>query len=202
VTALHDLTALEQATAIRTGEISSVELAEHYLARTEALNDTVGAFITVTPEIALEQARAADAEVRDIVDREDLPVLHGVVVPVKDLNFQAGVRCTLGSRTYDMTPFGDDNVVIRMKQGNLVMTGKTNTPEFGLPCYTENDVAPPARTPWDLTRSAGGSSGGAADQTAEAPSASPRACAGSSASRPRADASPMARCAIRSASSP
>jgi amidase len=162
VTALHDLTALEQATAIRTGEISSVELAEHYLARTEALNDTVGAFITVTPEIALEQARAADAEVRDIVDREDLPVLHGVVVPVKDLNFQAGVRCTLGSRTYDMTPFGDDNVVIRMKQGNLVMTGKTNTPEFGLPCYTENDVAPPARTPWDLTRSAGGSSGGAA----------------------------------------
>jgi amidase len=61
-----------------------------------------------------------------------------------------------------MTPFGDDNVVIRMKQGNLVMTGKTNTPEFGLPCYTENDVAPPARTPWDLTRSAGGSSGGAA----------------------------------------
>ena len=162
MTALHDLTALEQATAIRTGEISSVELAEHYLARTEALNDTVGAFITVTPEIALEQARAADAEVRDVVDREDLPVLHGVVVPVKDLNFQAGVRCTLGSRAYDMTPFGDDNVVIRMKQGNLVMTGKTNTPEFGLPCYTENDVAPPARTPWDLTRSAGGSSGGAA----------------------------------------
>ena len=162
MTQLHDLTALEQAAAIRAGEISSVELAEHYLARTDALNATVGAFITVTPELALEQARAADAEVREIVDRDDLPVLHGVVVPVKDLNFQAGVRCTLGSRAYDMTPFGDDNVVVRMKQGNLVMTGKTNTPEFGLPCYTENDVAPPARTPWDLSRSAGGSSGGAA----------------------------------------
>ena len=162
MTQLHDLTALEQAAAIRVGEISSLELAEHYLARTEALNATVGAFITVTPEVALEQARAADTEVREIVDRDDLPVLHGVVVPVKDLNFQAGVRCTLGSRAYDMTPFGDDNVVVRMKQGNLVMTGKTNTPEFGLPCYTENDVAPPARTPWDLSRSAGGSSGGAA----------------------------------------
>ena len=162
MTQLHDLTALEQAAAIRAGEISSLELAEHYLARTDALNATVGAFITVTPEVALEQARAADTEVREIVDRDDLPVLHGVVVPVKDLNFQAGVRCTLGSRAYDMTPFGDDNVVVRMKQGNLVMTGKTNTPEFGLPCYTENDVAPPARTPWDLSRSAGGSSGGAA----------------------------------------
>ena len=162
MTQLHDLTALEQAAAIRAGEISSLELAEHYLARTDALNATVGAFITVTPEVALEQARAADTEVREIVDRDDLPVLHGVVVPVKDLNFQAGVRCTLGSRAYDMTPFGDDNVVVRMKQGNLVMTGKTNTPEFGLPCYTENDVAPPSRTPWDLSRSAGGSSGGAA----------------------------------------
>ena len=89
VTSLHDLTALEQAAAIRTGEISSVELAEHYLARTEALNDTVGAFITVTPEIALEQARAADEDVRDVADRGHLPLLHGVVIPVKDLNFQA-----------------------------------------------------------------------------------------------------------------
>lgn len=159
---LHDLTALEQAAAIRSGEISAVELAEHYLARTEALNDTVGAFITVTPEIALEQARTADATVVACADPHDLPVLHGVVIPVKDLNFQAGVRCTLGSATFDIVPYGDDNVVQRMKQGNLVMTGKTNTPEFGLPCYTENAVAPAARTPWDLTRSAGGSSGGAA----------------------------------------
>jgi amidase len=162
VTSLHDLTALEQAAAIRAGETSSVELTEHYLARTEAYNDTVGAFITVTPEMAIEQARAADEAVRDAAHPDELPVLHGVVVPVKDLNFQAGVRCTLGSLAYDMTPFGDDNVVVRMKQGNLVMTGKTNTPEFGLPCYTENAVAPPARTPWDLARSAGGSSGGAA----------------------------------------
>jgi amidase len=162
VTELHDLTALEQAAAIRAREISSVELAEHYLARTEALNDTVGAFITITPEMALDQARAADDTVREARDPASLPVLHGVVIPVKDLNFQAGVRCTLGSLAYDMVPFGDDNVVVRMKQGNLVMTGKTNTPEFGLPCYTENSVAPPARTPWDLARSAGGSSGGAA----------------------------------------
>jgi amidase len=159
---LHDLTALEQAAEIRAGRVSPVELAQHYLERTDRLNDQVGAFITVTPEVALEQARAAEAAVRSAEDPAELPVLHGVVVPVKDLHFQAGVRCTLGSLAYDITPLADDHVVTRMRQGNLVMTGKTNTPEFGLPCYTENSVAPPARTPWDLARSAGGSSGGAA----------------------------------------
>ena len=160
--ALHDLTALEQAQAIKARDVSPVELAEHYIARSERLNDTVGAFITMTPELALQQARDAEQAVIDASDPQALPVLHGVVVPVKDLNFLAGVRCTMGSLTYDITPFGDDHIVSRMKQGNVVMTGKTNTPEFGLPCYTEPSVAPPARTPWDLTRSAGGSSGGAA----------------------------------------
>lgn len=159
---LHDLTALEQAAAIRRREVSPVELAEHYLRRTERLDAQLGAFITVTPELALEQARAAERAVREADDPQQLPVLHGVPVPVKDLHFVAGVRCTLGSRSYDLTPLGDDNVVQAMRAGGLVFTGKTNTPEFGLPCYTENDVAPPARTPWDLTRSAGGSSGGAA----------------------------------------
>ncbi len=159
---LHDLTALEQAAAIRNREISPVELTEHYLGRTEQLDTQVGAFITVTPDVARDQAAAAERAVREAADPAALPVLHGVVVPVKDLHFQAGVRCTMGSMTYDMVPYADDHVVARMREGNLVMTGKTNTPEFGLPCYTENAVAPPARTPWDLSRSAGGSSGGAA----------------------------------------
>ena len=159
--ALHDLTALEQAEAIRNRTLSPVELAEHYIARTEALNDAVGAFITLTPDLAMQQAHDAEQAVMDAADPSELPVLHGVVVPVKDLQFLAGVRCTMGSAAYDITPFGDDHIVTRLKQGNVVMTGKTNTPEFGLPCYTEPSVALPARTPWDLTRSAGGSSGGA-----------------------------------------
>lgn len=159
---IHDLTALQQAAAVRGGELSPVEICRHYLDRTAAHNDAVGAFITVTPELALEQARVFEQQVRDAHDVNDLPVLHGTVIPVKDLNFQAGVRCTLGSATYDITPAADDNVVARMRAGNLIFTGKTNTPEFGLPCYTENLVAPAARTPWDLARSAGGSSGGAA----------------------------------------
>lgn len=160
---LHDLTALEQASAVRRREVSPVELAEHYLARIDRLDGDLGAFITVTPDLALEQARAAEAAVRAADDPDLLPVLHGVPVPVKDLHFVAGVRCTLGSLTYaDLVPMADDNAMQAMRAGGLVFTGKTNTPEFGLPCYTENAVAPPARTPWDRTRSAGGSSGGAA----------------------------------------
>ena len=159
---LHDLTALEQARAIRRREISSVELTEHYRERSDARADDVGAFITRTDDLALEQARAADARVAAADAHESLGPLFGTVVPAKDLNFVAGVRCTLGSVTYDLRPYGDDNVVTRMRQGGLVISGTTNTPEFGLPCYTENEVAPPARTPWDLRRSAGGSSGGAA----------------------------------------
>ncbi len=162
MTELHELSALDQAAAIRTREISSLELTEHYIARTDATGELVGAFITRTDDLAREAARAADQRVAEADPHEQLGPLFGTVVPVKDLVFVAGVRCTLGSATYDITPFGDDHVVTRMRQGGLVITGKTSTPEFGLPCYTEPAVAPPARTPWDLTRSAGGSSGGAA----------------------------------------
>jgi amidase len=95
---LHDLSALQQGAAIAAGELSPVEITEHYLARTERLGAEVGAFITVTPELALEQARAAEAAVRDAAaSGAALPPLHGVVVPVKDIDFQAGVRCTMGS---------------------------------------------------------------------------------------------------------
>ena len=164
MTALHDLTALEQAHAIRSGQTTSVELTEHYLGRSEKHGDTVGAFVILTEELALQQAEAADARVRSAADDDVLPPLLGVVCPVKDLNFVAGTPTRLGSAVVDITPFTDDNVVAKMRTAGLVFTGKTNTPEMGMPCYTEPDpdIAPPARTPWDLERSAGGSSGGAA----------------------------------------
>lgn len=159
---LHDLTALEQAQAIRRREISSVELARHYLARSHSLNEAVGAFVTLTDDLALEQATEADRLVLESSDAAGLPVLHGVVVPVKDLNQVKGVRTRFGSLTVDVVSAVDDDVVAELRRGNTVMTGKTTTPEFGLPAYTESDTGPYARTPWDLTRGAGGSSGGAA----------------------------------------
>lgn len=160
--ALHDLTAVEQATAIRRGETTSVELTEHYLARSHALGETVGAFVTITDALALQQARAADLRVMQAADGDELSVLHGVVVPIKDLNQVKGVRCRFGSTVVDVISPIDDDMVALLRDAGTVMTGKTTTPEFGLPCYTESDVAPWARTPWHLARSAGGSSGGAA----------------------------------------
>ncbi|MCE4947100.1 amidase [Streptomyces albulus] len=161
---LHDLTALEQAAEIRSGELSPVELTEHYLARIDRLDDALGAFLTRTPELARKQAAEAEGEV--VAARRQgrtLPPLYAVPVPVKDLNRVAGVRCTMGSAALaDHVPDGDDHVVAALRRAGTIMLGKTNTPEFGLPCYTENALAPPARNPWDTARSAGGSSGGAA----------------------------------------
>jgi amidase len=164
VTQIHDLTVAEQAAAIRSGEMSSAEITEHYLDRIDRLNEQVGAFYTVTHELAREQAAAADkAVLASHRDGTELPPLTGVPIPIKDLNMVAGVRLTYGCTVFaDNVAAEDDYVVEHLRAAGIVITGKTATPEFGLPCYTETKIGPPARTPWDLTRSAGGSSGGAA----------------------------------------
>lgn len=158
---LHDLSALDQAQAIARGDITSVALTEHYLARAERHSDTVGAFARLTPDLALEMAAAADREVA-ATGGAGLPPLHGVVCPVKDLESIAGIPTCFGTGLDFPPATHDDNVVTAMRAAGLVFTGKTSTPEFGLPCYTEPAGAPPARTPWDLECSAAGSSGGAA----------------------------------------
>jgi len=163
MTQIHELTAIELAAAISAGELSPVAVTDHYLRRTAELNDQVGAFYTVTPELAAEQARGPGKALARAADPAELPPLTGVPMPIKDLNMVAGVRQTLGSLAYEnFVPDTDDYVVAKLKDAGVVITGKTSTPEFGLPCYTETRIGPPARTPWDLSRSAGGSSGGAA----------------------------------------
>ncbi len=155
---LHDLTALEQAAAIRKREVSPSELVEHYLERVGRLSDQVGAFVTVTDGLARKQAKLAESR----LGTDDLPLLFGVPTAIKDLNQTAGIRTTFGSATMaDHVPDVTDEVVLRLERVGMISLGKTNTPEFGSPCYTEPDVAPPARTPHDLDRMAGGSSGGA-----------------------------------------
>ena len=160
MTRLHDLTALEQAAAVRAGEVSPTELVEHSLARIEALDGGLGAFLTVTPERALAAARSAETR---LAEGGDLPPLLGVPTAIKDLNNTAGIRTTFGSRAMaDFVPADDDAVVTKLAAAGTISLGKTNTPEFGFPCYTDNDLVGPARCPWDTTRLAGGSSGGAA----------------------------------------
>jgi len=160
MTQLHDLTMLEQADAVRRREVSPVDLVEHYLERIDRISDDVGAFVTVTPELA--RAAAKEAE-RAVTDGEDLPPLHGVPTAIKDLYLTAGVPTSFGTSAFAPIDVGiDEFFVTKLKDAGVISLGKTNTPEFGAPCYTEPDVAPPARTPWDFSRSAGGSSGGAA----------------------------------------
>ncbi|SEM10227.1 amidase [Streptacidiphilus jiangxiensis] len=164
MTDLHDLTALEQGALIARGELTPPELTEHYLDRVERLNEVVGAYVTVTAELARAQAAAA-GRAAAAARREGrvLSPLHGVPVPVKDSVAVAGVRTTYGSGVHGgHVPTHDADVVSRLRQAGTVLLGRTNTPEFELSSYTENRVAPIARTPWDLNRSAGGSSGGAA----------------------------------------
>jgi len=157
---LHELTAISTAAAVRRREVSVREVTEHALARAEQLSAAVGAFVHLTPEHALAQADALDR--RLAAGDGELPLV-GVPCPIKDLNQVRGLPYECGSATLAGNLASlDDGVASWLAEAGTVMIGKTNTPEFGLPCYTEPDNAPPARTPWDLRRSAGGSSGGAA----------------------------------------
>src|SRR3954451_24841312 len=156
---LHDLTLLEQAAAVRTREVSPVQLVDHYLERIERLNDEVGAFVHVAPDQA--RAAAKDAE-SAVTARTDLPPLHGVPTAIKDLYLTADMPTSFGTGAFAPMELGiDEAFVTKLRTAGVISLGKPATPEFGAPCYTEPEGHAPARTPWDLTRSAGGSSGGA-----------------------------------------
>lgn len=152
--------ALGTAAAVRHGTVTAVDVATAHLERAARLGPVVGAFARLTPEVALDQAAAIDAAVA----RGELSApLLGVPCPIKDLNPVAGVGWEAGSAAMKgMVAERDDDIVGWLAAAGTVMIGKTATPEFGLPCYTEPEGAAAARTPWDLRRSAGGSSGGAA----------------------------------------
>jgi amidase len=141
---IHDLTGLEQAAAIRAGDISPVELVSHYLERIDQLGPALGAFVTVTPDLALDQAMAATERAR--AGGDALPPLFGVPTAIKDLTGTAGVRTTLGSRVFaDNVPAENAHSVTLLRAAGTISLGKTNTPEFGQTPYTDNDVAGPAR---------------------------------------------------------
>lgn len=154
---LHELTALAQWNLLQKGEVTPLELADHYLGRIEVLNPLVGAFVTVTPDAARERAAQVQASVPTSAP------LWGLPFGDKDLWRRAGVPAGFGSRLLaDYVPDETDEIVQDLDAAGAVSLGKTGAPEFGLPSYTETLVAPPVRTPWDLGRGAGGSSGGAA----------------------------------------
>ncbi|MFI5314728.1 MAG: amidase [Myxococcota bacterium] len=156
---LLDLSALEQARYIRERKISSEELTRLYLARIEALNPKLNAFVRVHRRRALAQARRKDAEVRS--GRGELPAFHGVPSAMKDLNFVRGSVSRFGSRAVWIPSPVDCHSTASMRLGGFVILGKTATSELGAMPVTEPDIHPPTRNPWDLERTSGGSSGGA-----------------------------------------
>lgn len=160
------LSASEDAKGIRNGEISPVELVEASLDRIEKRNEEVNAFITVLADHAREAALAAE---RSLTTNRPLGPLHGVPVAVKDLfDFKQGVRNTFGS--VPLSKFVADRTSLhieRLEQAGAIIIGKTNTPEFGHKGITDNLLVGPTRNPFDLTKNAGGSSGGSAAAVAD-----------------------------------
>jgi amidase len=160
---LHELSAADQLQAMRAGEISSRDLTAHYLDRVDRLDGDLGAFMTVTPELALAEAERAD---RRLAEGEQAPLL-GLPIGFKDYP-TAGVRTTLGSAALaNFVPTDDGWTVGLLRQAGAVHLGKTNTAEFGLTCFTDNDVTGArAVTPYDPARYSSGSSGGSATAVA------------------------------------
>ncbi|MET7459868.1 amidase [Nonomuraea sp. NPDC005501] len=156
MTELHYLTAAEMARLVRARQVSAVELLQACLDRIEQVNPRVNAVVTLAAEQAMDAAKAADAT-------EPRGPLHGVPVAHKDLVDTAGIRTTYGSPHYaGHVPGADDLIVRRLRHAGAITVGKTNTPEFGTGSHTVNEVFGATRNPYDLSRSAGGSSGGAA----------------------------------------
>lgn len=149
---------------VRKKDVRPREVAEFFLARVEKLNPRLGAFMTVTADRAL--ADAARLEKMSASEAATLP-LFGVPYSLKDLLWTKDIRTTFGSKNYEnwYAP-ADAELAVRLANSGGILLGKTTTPEFGLRPTTEGGLCPPARNPWNLDHTAGGSSGGSASAVA------------------------------------
>jgi aspartyl-tRNA(Asn)/glutamyl-tRNA(Gln) amidotransferase subunit A len=154
------MTIVEAAAGIKSGQTKSEKLTDQCLAKIAELNPTLNAFITVTADEALAQARAADKE---IAAGRRIGPLHGIPISLKDLIDQKGVRTTAGSLVRKEHVATEDAVVTtRLREAGAVFVGKTNLHEFAFGTTSEDSGFGPVRNPLDPSRSPGGSSGGSA----------------------------------------
>jgi amidase len=155
----HDARGLAELVAERA--VSAVEVMESFLARIERLNPLVNAIPTLRPRgDLLAEAAAAD---QALSAARAIGPLHGLPIAIKDLSLTRGLRTTFGSRIYrSFVPTSDDLYVERIRRAGAIVIGKTNTPEFGAGSQTFNALFGATRNPYDLAKTCGGSSGGAA----------------------------------------
>ena len=147
-----DATAM--AAAVRSREVSAVELARMALDRVAALDPVLHSFCTPTPELALQEAAAVD---RAIASGSPAGAMAGVPYGIKDLIATKGVRTMSGAPAYaDFVPDEDDVVVERMRDAGAVSLGKTNVPEYGYSGVGHNPVCDTTVNPWDTARNSGG----------------------------------------------
>jgi aspartyl-tRNA(Asn)/glutamyl-tRNA(Gln) amidotransferase subunit A len=159
VTDLWRLTAHEAHEALRRREFTAVELTESVLRRIEEVEPRVHSYITVTADVALEQAREADAK----YSAGTATPLTGIPIAVKDLIVTKGTRTTAGSKILEnFVPVYDSHVYEQIQRAGAVMVGKANMDEFAMGSSTEHSAYGPTRNPWKLDRVPGGSSGGSA----------------------------------------
>jgi len=162
---LNDLTVCQSRDLLRSGQVSSRQLTEAALERIAALEPQLHVFITLTPELALQQADEADR--RRLAWQKNpglqLPDLLGVPVAVKDVLAIRDVRCTCGSKILEnFIPPYTATAIERLQAAGIVVVGKTNCDEYAMGSSTENSAYGPTFNPWDTTRVPGGSSGGSA----------------------------------------
>jgi aspartyl-tRNA(Asn)/glutamyl-tRNA(Gln) amidotransferase subunit A len=161
---LKKLTLTTAARLIRRRELSSVEMTETVLGRIARLNDRMRAFITVTADRAMDEARKAD---RDLLEGRTIGPLQGVPVSLKDLYDTKGVPTTAGSKVYaNRIPNDDGTVVQKLKEAGAIVVGKANLHEFAYGVTTINPHYGTARNPWNPDYISGGSSGGSASAVA------------------------------------
>ncbi|MEU8837442.1 amidase, partial [Streptomyces sp900116325] len=154
------MNALELASAMRAGDVSSSELVEMCLSRIKERDEKLNAFVTIDEEGARAQAVRAD---RALAEGQKVGPLHGVPIGIKDLTPTAGLRTTFSSRAHaDFIPDEDAASVRRVREAGMVIIGKTNTSECGALPITDSELNGVCVNPWDSSRNAGGSSGGAA----------------------------------------
>ena len=155
------MTAVEMVNCLRFGDLSARQIMVAHLDQIKRINPKVNAIVTLCAEEAMKKAAVADEAL--VHNRKDVGPLHGLPIAHKDLTLTKGIQTTFGSPVFqDFIPDQDGLIIERLKQAGAITVGKTNTPEFGAGSQTYNEVFGETLNPYDISKTCGGSSGGAA----------------------------------------